>query len=470
MDETQNECIDLKFLLYRIMRAWKPIVACTVLISLLIGIGGVALNAVKLLDEEFMEESRLDFEREHASWVATEENLLFQLDNLEKAKERQLEYNQKSILMDIDPLKKNVASCQLHVKYEPQLLGQFQIKDLSDTILSSYATYMTNGEMYNYIRENLSYDIESRYLGEILGISVDYDTNMISASVVHVDAAKCQEILSLVESGIRSRYQSVCDNVDIHEIVSNNGAAYETIDLSLQDTQESNLQYITDIDIEIQSVNEQLGEWKKQPEPQYEYTVFEIVKGGIKFTIIGGLIGFAVLCAVVAIFTVLSGKLLNPEDMKNRFGIRVIGILPAIRAKKAFDSISNKIAAIGGIKARNKDFEALAQMIGSSIRSDIISRGDGQVTKNIVFTGMSKCEDIDRAISSMELDGYNIVCAPDILTNALSIDKLSCADYVVLAETQEKSSFSDIAKELEAIRAWNKPIVGAVVLNCDSII
>jgi len=64
---------------------------------------------------------------------------------------------------------------------------------------------------------------------------------------------------------------------------------------------------------------------------------------------------------------------------------------------------------------------------------------------------------------------YSVICAPDVLTNAESIEKLSAADCVVLVEKQEESTLADISKEIEALRAWNKTVLGAVVVNADAV-
>ena len=64
---------------------------------------------------------------------------------------------------------------------------------------------------------------------------------------------------------------------------------------------------------------------------------------------------------------------------------------------------------------------------------------------------------------------YIVICAPDVLTNAESIEKLIEASCVVLVEKQEESTIADIAKELEALKAWNKPVLGAVVVGVDAV-
>ena len=59
--------------------------------------------------------------------------------------------------MQIDPLREYNASFEVYVYYDYQIDPNlsYQNIDLSDRILKAYATYMTNGEMYQYIINNL---------------------------------------------------------------------------------------------------------------------------------------------------------------------------------------------------------------------------------------------------------------------------------------------------------------------------
>ncbi len=474
MNETSTKEVNLKWLLYRALRAWKSVIIWAVIIALLCGMASVGLRLLTRSNTKAMTRAKQDFIREYASWVATGESLVAQLENLETAKDRQEEYNENSVMMEIDPLRKNIATFQLYVNYEYTITSDMTAAgynpDKTHQILAAYATYMTSGDMYSYIIENLSYDIELRYLTEILSVSTDSNSKTISVTVVHTDAEKCQEILSLVQAGINSRYQTVCDNVAVHTLAMNNQTAYETIDLALEDTQKANLQYITDIDITIQDVNEQYREWRKEPEPEFKYSVKEIIKNGIVVSVVAGVVSLIVLFAGVAVAAMTSGKLRDPSDMKTLFGLRVIGLLPNSNKKKAFNGITKKITKLGGVKIKQAEYESLAKMIGSSIKSDVASREGGAAWRSIVFTGSGCVEELQRAVAAMGIDGYDVVCAPDVLANAESIDKVAAADCVVLVETQEKALAADIEKQLEALKAWNKPVIGAVVINADAII
>ena len=260
MNETYEQEIDLKWLIYRVLRGWRPIVVWAVLIALVLGLGSFGLKLIKLQDPEYMANAKIKFQREHAAWIATGENYQAQLENIQEAKEEQQEYNEKSVLMQIDPLRDFHASFEMYVYYDYQILPEmaYQNVDLSDRILKTYATYMTNGELQQYVIDNLSYDIERRFLSD----SVDYSSNMLTVNVRQQNAELCQEILDLVKAALLAKYEDVRTMVAEHTLTTTNSAAYETVNLTLQETQKANLQAVTNLDITMQEVNEKYLEWQ----------------------------------------------------------------------------------------------------------------------------------------------------------------------------------------------------------------
>jgi len=196
MNDSYEQEIDLKWLIYRVLRSWRALVVWAIVIAFVAGLGSFGFKMIKLQDPEYVAEAQLEFEREHASWVATGENFEARYANIEEAKQEQLEYNEKSVLMQIDPLREFHASLELYVNYDYQIMPDmaYQNIDLSDRILKAYATYMTNGELHQYIIDNVSFDIERRYLSEIFSTSVDYGNNMISVSVRQQSAEYCRKL------------------------------------------------------------------------------------------------------------------------------------------------------------------------------------------------------------------------------------------------------------------------------------
>lgn len=475
MNENYEQVIDLKWLLYRVLRGWRSIVVWAIVIAIVMGVGSLGIYGIKCLDPEYLSKAEIDYERAHASWVATGENYEQQMENITEAKQEQEEYNEKSVLMQIDPLRDFHASFELYVYYDYQIMPDmaYQNVDLSDRILKAYATYMTNGELYQRVIDNVNYEIERRYLSEILSVSVDYSNNMISVSVQHETEEKCQEILTIVEQALKEKYADIAATIAEHTLTTTNSATYETVNLALKETQKANLQAVTNLDISMQETAQAYEEWqlnKEGSEPTREYTLVEQMKKAVKMFIIGGVVGGVVVAVIIAFGALMSGKLLNPDDLKNRFGLRVIGQLPASRVKKPFAFVSRWISKFGGVTVTPEDYTRLARMVGTSIKSDLFSRTEAAAWKKVAFTGMLSAEELQTAVDAMGLSkDLSVICATDVLTSAESIEKVTSADCVVLVEKQEQSVIGDITKELEALKAWNKPILGAVVVNTDAL-
>ena len=87
MNETYEQEIDLKWLIYRVLRGWRSIVVWAIIIGFVVGLGSFALKFIKLQDPEYVAEEEIKFEREHAGWIATGENYEVQLENIAEAKE-----------------------------------------------------------------------------------------------------------------------------------------------------------------------------------------------------------------------------------------------------------------------------------------------------------------------------------------------------------------------------------------------
>lgn len=472
MNETYEQEINLKWLCYRILRSWRGIALFAIVLALVVGVASFGLGIVKISDPEYIEDAELSFQREHDSWEAKGANLEAEITNLEASRTQQLEYNEKSVLMQINPLREQVASFELYVDYDYQIMPEmtYQNVDLSDRILKTYETYMANGEMYRYVTSQLVYELDTSFLQEILTAVVDYENHMISVEVHHADAASAREILDLVRAGLEDKHVHIAQSIAEHDLVQTNASAYEAVNLELNATQKANIAYVSELDIKLQEKSVELQNWSKTPEPTPEYTKVEVLKDAIKKLILGGIVGGVLAVGVVAFVCILSGKLLNPDDIRGRFGLRLIGSLPTARVKKPFAFISRWFSAFGGITVRPEDYTGLAHMIGTSIKSELASSPETAAWHQLAFTGTVPQERLEQVVADQELDtAYTAVCAADILTNAASIEKVMKADAVILVEQQEKSNVADIAREIEALRAWNKSVVGVVVIDVDAV-
>lgn len=472
MNETYEREIDLKWLLCRILRAWRCVVVWAIVMAVVFGAGSFGKNYMSLRKPEYVQNAKTAFEKEHAEWVASGENLKKQIAVLEETKNKQEEYNTNSVLMQIDPFHDFHASVELYVDYEYQILPDmvYQTVDLSKRILKAYSTYMSNGELYQYIIDNVSYQTDQRYLREIISVSVDNTSNMLTVSVRQQSAERCEEILRLVQMALHAKSTDIKAAIADHTLSTINMVVYETVDLSLKEKQQSNKQALSQSENSLKALQASYETWSATPEPvlKVEGIGMVHVKQAVKMAVLGGVLGAVLAALVLAVITLASDKLLNPAELEKRFGIRVIGLLPKKRVKKPFAFVSRWVEKFAGTTATPEDYSELAKVAGTNIK--FLLNAEGASCKEVAFAGMLDGEELSATVKAMKPeDGLSVSYVTKMLTSAEAIENVMTADFVVLVEKQEQSRLQDIAREIEALKAWGKPVLGIVIINTDAV-
>ena len=481
-ERTYEPEISIGKIIYRIFRDWRKVFVIALIIAVIAGAGNFVLKKVKTSDGEYLKKVEENFARELTAFEATGATLQREIINLEETRSQREEYNEASILMKINPFREFNASLQLYIATDYQIVPEltYQNIDLSNRILRSYVTYMLNGGMYQYIMDHLSQPVELRYLKEVLSISPDYDNRMVTLSVRHVDVQECEEILNYALEAITAKQSEIVEAIGEHELNSVNQAVYEAVNLELDEWQKANIQYVSDLSIKLQEKAEEYAKWEASPRPQKEYTVSGIIKNSIKKMILGFLVGAVLAAAFIAFYYIMSDKLQDANDLKGRFGLRVIAQIPRVHKSRVFVGFDRLFARMGGLPFKESDVAALAMVAAGSVMAELSAReicevqgGEGkEKEKNlkIAFTGNIAFEEVKKLLYEMGLENKAFArCVPNILRDPGAVPAVMEADYVILVEAQEKSTYSEIERELEQLLAWKKKVLGVVVVDVDAI-
>ncbi|MDE7327101.1 MAG: hypothetical protein K2N63_12655, partial [Lachnospiraceae bacterium] len=348
-EQNYEQEISLGKVIYRIFRDWRKIFVAALVVSILVGAGNFALKKIKISDPEYIKAAEENYTREWTAFYARGETLQREITNLEETRTERETYNASSILMKINPYREFNASLQLYVATDYQIVPEltYQNIDLSNRILRSYITYMLNGDMYQYILEHLSQPMELRYLKEILSISADYDNRMVMLSVRGEDAQSCEEILTYALEGILAKQPGIITAIGEHELNSVNQSVYEAVNLELDTWQKNNLQYVSELSIRLQEKAEEYLEWGATPEPGKDFTTKAVVKDSVKKMILGFLIGAVLAAVFIAFHYIMSEKLQDAKELKNRFGLRVIAQVPKVHKKRVWVGLDRLFARMG---------------------------------------------------------------------------------------------------------------------------
>lgn len=73
-------------------------------------------------------------------------------------------------------------------------------------------------------------------------------------------------------------------------------------------------------------------------------------------------------------------------------------------------------------------------------------------------------------MAAMQWDrNCSVQVVPNILSDPSAVPFVTGADYVVLVEKQEESTYAQIERELEQLAAWKKEVLGVIVVGVDAV-
>ena len=475
--------INLGKVFYRIFRDWRKIFVASFLVAMVVGAGNFAARRIKTANPEYTRKAEENYMRELAAFQATGETLLREITNLEETRAEREGYNADSILMKINPYREYNASLQLYVATDYQIVPEltYQDIDLSNRILRSYITYMVNGDMYQYILEHLSEPVELRYLKEVLTIASDYDNRMVTLNVREVDAEGCEEILALALEGILAKRSGIVAAIGEHELNTVNQAVYEAVNLELDEWQKANIQYVSELSIKLQEKAEEYAVWEASPEPGREFTDRAVVRDSVKKMILGFLVGAVFAAVFIAFRYIMSDKLQDAGELKNRFGLRVVAQVPGVHKKRVWVGFDRLFARMGGLVLCERDAATLAKVAGESVKAEMMmlersvsvsekTKAAGESPITLIFTGSIETSEMEKLVSLMDWqDSYSVRCVPNILSDPTAVLTVMEADYVVLVEKQEESVCSQVERELSELAAWKKKVLGFIVTDVDAV-
>ena len=497
-EQIYEQEINLGKTIYRMFRDWRKIFVAALAVAVLVGVGYFVLEKIKTSDPDYVKTAEENYAREMAAFEAKGETLQREIANLEETRAEREAYNADSILMKINPYREFNASLQLYVATDYQIVPEltYQNIDLSNRILRSYLTYMVNGDMYQYIMEHMSRPVELRYLKEILSVSGDYDNRMVTIAVRGENGEDCREIIQCALEGILEKQEGITSAIGEHELNAVNQSVYETVNLELDEWQKNNLQYVSELSIRLQEKAEEYMEWEASPKPGRDYTMTAVVRGSVKGMVIAFLAGAVLAAAFIAFRYIMSDKLEDAGELKNRFGIRVIAQIPKVHKKRVWVGFDRLFARMGGLTLYERDALTLKRVAAQSVKAELAALensviDDGIAKKpefcgtkgkdsasgspaskkvRVVFTGHATPEEIESFLSAAEWEkSYGIKCVPNILNDPSAVSAIMDADYVVLVEKQGGSTCAEIERELEALFAWKKKVLGFIVTDVDAV-
>ncbi len=463
-DETYEKEMDFKELLFRILFSWRIIIITSLVLAILLG-GYRYKSLHSLYNSAALKTQEESYNKALATYETNKNSILSEINNLQNSINQQKDYNENSLLMQIDPMNKQVYCLNYYIdtnyKINPEL--SYQNVDKADSIISAYFNYSSNGDLNNYVVENLSSDIKPKYLQEILMVTPDYDRHMLSIQVTHKDERISKEIIILVKEYFEKAYDRINELIGKHELKIFDEAMISDIDFVLKETQRVNLQLVTDYENRVIERNNALNILVQPTMSTTSKSV--IIKSAIKYAFLGIAIGIILISFILLFSYLLSDKMFNATEIRKRYNLRILGTIKKVE-KRLFGFVDQWLSYFEGSNTFKTNEDEELKYISANIKS--IVKVEDKQTYNIMLTGTTKFEKIEEICKKLNKtlnnNSINLVCGANICYNAETIEQICECNAVVIIEEIKKSTYNNISNELTNIKDLGKNIIGIVLI------
>lgn len=460
----QEDTIELNLidLFWSVLRHWRSILVAMLVLGILLAGYGALKEYQHLTDEKFVKEQQETYESELETYELKKKQLEKKLENLEEDLVRQEFYEKNAIMLLFDEYNvyMQTASFYINTGYEiaPELY--YQNPNYTSVITNSYKSAIDRIDLDEIIatEENPELTTRNPISGskKMLNTSVDAGNGILNITIYGDSEERTQQIYNAVKKVISVQETLLNQVIGEHTIDVLSEKSFVDIDTdfgSLQDSFDSKSESIT------QGIEETKRALEELEEPVNETpTKASVVKEGIKYGIIGIIIGLVLLGGFYFVKLVLEDRLNSVEDIRRRYSFPVLGTLfvEPNGHKKADTLLANKLGMY-----TKKTIEDQLQYIISNIQFY------NKDNKRILLIGNCETEKLNAIKEQIEsvIPQIEFKAGGNVNDNPEAINALSEKTAVILVEKWTKTSHRDIRQELKTISASNNANLGFIVVS-----
>jgi len=348
--ENDEVVIDLRVLMWEILRKWHIILVVCVIFAIASGMFGMhrkRAQSVEVQPEDLYEQLK-------PAEIVKVNNLV----SIQKRIDEKTEYEKNSIYMSLNAYDVDVARTDFILGKSPD----------NKYIRQMYMAYIFEGGLYNDIIKEYTDDISLENLSELVRIMLsdkkvnvneDSEENyykgddlnrVISVKILGRDKEQCEELQSLVVKNVKQYEKEVQKKYNNHSIEEVASSVYKAVDTDIStakstyDSQMYSLYneyqslYNVLSDTQISLFDELLNEDEESVEEKAKIAT-QPASGGIslKYVIVGILAGGFLSVIVIVLTTMFNGKIFVQRQITDRGLARVFG---------TFGKNKNNIASI----------------------------------------------------------------------------------------------------------------------------
>lgn len=484
--------IDLADLFLYILRHWRSLILVMLIVGVLMG-GFKFEKGLRSLTDSSVTEAADEQKISRESYESKKSLLEANISNITKQLDEAKDYLDKSILMKIDKNQVYRAHVTYYistdgedVKNEKEVASSSDIASSpgvlvignvdsavsrqSGRILTAYAKGIQGNGVISQVKESYGKKVSGKYLRELMHLTVDYSTGMLDISIVGDSKELVHAFAETVKYQVAANTTFISKNIGSHSITTLSDSEYITADSnytssnqdqtgSLYEANVASIQQnftgtITDLQNRLSDANIQLSTLEEPAAPT-AVTKRDALKSGIKFGVIGLLLGLVVYAMCLTLYYVASGRIIDTDQITGRKRLRVLGHFYK-PAKKGFGHAFDRFLA--KLEHHDPVEEDLDSVMKGVVINTAVNAGESDT---VLVIGGTK--DLRDKFTDTAEGRFKVVEAENIHDCVEGMEALGSADGVVMLVCRNVTYRKDIDTTLSQAKAYGKPFLGIAI-------
>ena len=471
MENQYEEEINLSAMILNICLRWRVFLIVMIAFAVVLGGTKLSMNVQGLKDPEAVERMKAEYEDAMTAYEAEGVALKTQLSENQRNLQLQTDYNNKSILMKIDPRNEWSSSMNLYIDTNYQIMpgSSIQNENPAYKIVYAYYDYYNSGEFFTTVMDKLSFDVgELKYLKEVLRVSFDISRYAITINVVADTEEHSEELVRVAGDAFHSRYQFVKSSLCEHTLKNSDVVSYTQVNTDREAYQLAQKNLENEWLQNVPELNEKYRDWENR-ESSIERPIVDMrgaVRRGLKWIVIAAAIGFFVCAVIFFLKYLLSGAIREAGNL----GLHacVLAELPAQKKRK--NPIDRLICRLFGVVIKESEYDSRVEAMALSLGKMLDAKQCENAT--VAFVGDVKGEELKGLtdqIAKTLAGKHKIVTAGNMIVDPAAAKAAYEADAVVMVVKQNASKRKTYVQFCEKLSACKVQALGTVLMGVEAI-
>ena len=348
-------------------------------------------------------------------------------------------YLADSLLMNLDPTQVCTAGADIYAVTE-QIANT---PDKSLAVLRAYEAFIRNDTLLTTPAGTLGHN--SGALSELIVTKIlgENATPTLSITVMYSNEEGAQLLLDTLLQGLHNATDGISKNIASHTISISTYARSTGANWLLVEAQTAAHQRTEQLNTLLKARTTTLNNAKG--------AVPQSGKSPILLAIVGAVLGAALVVCCAWAFHIGSSRIYSARVLKARTGVKVLGCIPHTKYR--------------GIDAWLRKLEGRAVNAESAAITAATIRNYTAGATHVLLTGDGAAEIADSIRTVLNNTGTQISVGGNLTEDVQALHLLPQCDAVILAETCNRSTYTQAEKALELINDHGKDTLGCVLLD-----